>query len=187
MDIEFNCPQCGQGLSVDESAIGSEIQCPECSSTIVIPAPAGGAAPPPRPPAGGPVGAPAPAPKSPSGIVNPMMASAGAKEEKHFVVPQHDTKAEVLIAKPLSSLEVAAKEGEGKLRIKSIRHSECVEVGKDHFDEVVTGFLDKIGNENLVKLSTFNYSHQDLASREWITDYGVLPPAILEASLPPTK
>ena len=36
------------------------------------------------------------------------MASAAAREEKHFSVPVHDTPAESLIAKPLATLEVAA-------------------------------------------------------------------------------
>jgi hypothetical protein len=47
-----------------------------------------------------------------------------------------------------------------------------VEVGKDHFDEVVTAFLDKIGEASVVSISTFNYTHQDLATRQWVTDYG---------------
>ena len=84
----------------------------------------------------------------------------------------HDVPTESLISKPLPPLEVAAKEGI-KLRVKSIRRSDCFEVGKDHFDEVVTRFLEKIGEANLVKLDTFNYTHQDLATREWVTDYGV--------------
>jgi len=28
--------------------------------------------------------------------------------------------------------------------------------------------------QNIVRLSTFTYTHQDLASRAWITDYGIL-------------
>jgi len=60
------------------------------------------------------------------------------------------------------------------MRIKTIRHSDCVEVGKDHFDEVVTKFLEKIGEPNVVSVTTFNYTHMDLATRDWVTDYGVL-------------
>jgi len=50
------------------------------------------------------------------------------------------------------ALEVAAKEAI-KLRVKTIRHSDCVEVGKDHFDEVVTKFLEKIGETHLVSIT----------------------------------
>jgi len=99
--------------------------------------------------------------------------SAAAREgEKHFAVPQHERKTESLISKPLKPLEAAAHEGV-QLRIKCIRHFDCVEVGKDHFDEVVSSFVNKVGEQNIVKLDTFNYSHRDLETRDWVTDYGV--------------
>jgi|ERR1051326_2553048 DNA-directed RNA polymerase subunit RPC12/RpoP len=150
MDIIFNCSHCDQELSVDASAAGTIIECPECHEKLVIPQP----------------------PAQEHRAVNPITTSAAAKEEKHFAVPVHETPTESLISKPLPPLEVAAKEGI-KLRVKSIRRSDCFEVGKDHFDEVVSRFLEKVGESNLVKLDTFNYTHQDLASREWVTDYGV--------------
>jgi len=151
MDINFKCRHCDQDLSVDAAGAGSEIQCPACGGTLVIPALEAGAAVP--PPAG------------------PGSAPAATKVEKHFTVPQHKT-SESLIAKPLKSLEAAAHEGV-QLRIKCIRHFDCVEVGKDHFDEVVTNFLNKIGEQNIVKIDTFNYAHRDLETRDWVTDYGV--------------
>jgi DNA-directed RNA polymerase subunit RPC12/RpoP len=147
MDIEFKCPQCEQDLSADANDAGTEIECPACHANIVIPQ-------------GTPVEAGAP-------------ASPPNREEKHFSVPVRDKPGDSLIAKPLPSLEASAKEGV-KLRIKTIRHSDCVEVGKDHFDEFVTKFLDKIGEPNVVSISTFNYTHMDLATRDWVTDYGVL-------------
>lgn len=150
MDVIFNCPHCDQELSVDAAGAGSQIDCPSCGEKIVIP---------PAPPAHHPV--------------NPISTSAAAKEEKHFAVPVHAKPTESLITKPLPPLEVAAKEGI-RLRAKSIRHSDCIEVGKDHFDEVVSQFLEKVGESNLVKFETFNYTHQDLATREWVTDYGIL-------------
>lgn len=138
---------------MDASGAGAEIQCPSCSQNLVVPSP---------PPEA--VGA---------HVVNPIASSAAAKEEKHFKVPVHDTPSESLIAKPLAPLEVAAKEGI-KMRVKTIRHSDCVEVGKDRFDEMVTEFLTKIGEHNVINVSTFAYTHMDLATRAWITDYGVM-------------
>ena len=149
MDVIFQCPHCEQELSVDAAGAGTSIDCPSCSQRIVIPQP-----PPQETPA-----------------ANPIKTSAGAKEEKHFAVPQHDKPAEVLIEKPLPPLEVSAKEGI-HIRVKSIKRSDCVEVGKDHFDEVVTSFLGKVGEANVVSISTFNYTHMDLATRDWVTDYG---------------
>lgn len=153
MDVIFNCKHCDQELSIDSSSAGNEIDCPSCGGRIVIPA--GEDAPPePR-------------------IVNAMASSAAAKEEKHFSVPVHDKPAASLITKPLAPMEVAAKEAI-KLRVKTIRHSDCVEVGKDHFDEAVTRFLEKIGEAHMVSITPITYSHQDLASREWVADYGVI-------------
>ena len=156
MDINFKCRHCEQDLTIDATASGSEIQCPACAGTIVVPA----AAPAPEPAAGEPK------------IVNPISTSAGAKEVKHFVVPQREKVPEPLIGKPLKSLEAGAHEGI-QLRIKCIRHHDCVEVGKDHFDDVVTTFLNKIGEASIIKLDTFNYAHRDLETRDWVTDYGV--------------
>jgi len=148
MDIDFKCSNCGQDLSVDAAGAGTEIECPACKEMTLVPA---------------------------VGIAGQPATQGGAapKEEKHFSVPLRDKPADSLIAKPLPSLEASAKEGV-KLRIKTIRHSDCVEVGKDHFDEAVTRALEKIGEANVVKINTFNYTHMDLATRDWVTDYGVM-------------
>ena len=37
MDINFKCRHCEQDLSVDAAGAGSEIQCPACGETIMIP------------------------------------------------------------------------------------------------------------------------------------------------------
>lgn len=153
MDINFKCRHCEQDLSVDAAGAGSEIQCPACGETIMIPSATPGSLTP--------------------HIINPMATSAAAREgEKHFAVPQRETAPESLITKPLKPLEAAAHEGI-QLRIKCIRHYDCVEVGKDHFDEVVTAYLNKVGEQNIVKIETFNYAHRDLETRDWVTDYGV--------------
>ena len=149
MDVNFKCPHCAQDLSVDAAGVGTEIQCPTCNEAITVPAP------------------------PPVQAVNPINASAAAREEKHFAVPVHDKPVESLIAKALPPLEVSAREGIS-LRVKTMRHSDHVEVGKDHFDEHVTQFLEKIGEAQVVSVSTFNYTHQELATRAWVTDYGVM-------------
>ena len=142
MDVIFECPQCKQELSVDSSGAGTQIECPSCGTPIVIPE---------APPA-----APGDAPRDLGHPINPMATSAAAKIERHFSVPVHDKPADSLIAKPLPTLEIAAKDSDKLPRVKTIKRHECYEVGKDHFDEVVTGFLQKIGQENLISISTFN-------------------------------
>lgn len=153
MDINFKCRHCDQDLSVDATGAGSEIQCPACGNTLVIPAAS-------------------PEALSPH-VVNPISTSAAAREgPKHFAVPQHEKMAESLIAKPVKPFDAPIDTGI-QLRIKCIRHFDCVEVGKDHFDEIVTNFINKVGEPNIVKIETFNYAHRDLETRDWVTDYGV--------------
>jgi len=162
MDIIFNCPKCEQELAVDSTGAGSEITCPSCSEKIVIPS-----APRPKPAA-------APAPADPAHPVNPIASSAAAKVEMHLKVPVHDKPTASLIEKPAVPLEVAAKESDRKLKVKTIRHTDCIEVGHDKFDEVVSNFLQKIGETNIVSLTPMTYTHLDIGSQKLMTDYAVM-------------
>jgi hypothetical protein len=38
-DFKFNCPHCPQRLSADPRLVGVEVDCPSCSSRVVVPAP----------------------------------------------------------------------------------------------------------------------------------------------------
>ena len=166
MDVIFNCPKCEQELAVDSSGAGSEINCPSCGETIVIPEPEPTLA--------------RPGIESMPGVarveahpVNAIASSAAAKVELHLRVPSNKA-AESLIAKPLVPLEVAAKAGEKTIRTKTIRHTDCIEVGHDKFDEVVSKFLDKVGEENIISINTLNYSFLDIGTQKLLTDFGIL-------------
>jgi serine/threonine protein kinase/HEAT repeat protein len=37
MEIKFNCPNCDQRLSIDESGAGAEVTCPNCSQAMIAP------------------------------------------------------------------------------------------------------------------------------------------------------
>lgn len=161
MDIIFNCPKCDQELAVDSSGAGSEIGCPSCGEKIVIPQ-----SPAPRPPA--------PAqPRDPAHPVSAMASSAAAKVELHLKVPDHKT-SQSLIEKPPVPLDAAAKESDKKLRVKTIRHTDCVEVGHDKFDEMVTNALAKIGELNIVSINPLSYTHLDIGSQKLMTDYAIM-------------
>src|SRR5437899_296085 len=128
MDLIFNCPKCDQELAVDSSGAGTEIDCPSCGEAITIPSPHG---PLPRPA----LSVDSAGARIEPHPVNPIASSAAAKVERHLRVPVHATPTESLIAKPLAPLEVAAKETDKKLRVKTIKHTDCIEVGHDKFDE----------------------------------------------------
>ena len=168
MDVIFNCPKCEQELAVDSSGAGSEIDCPSCGERIVIP----DADEVPR------SGIPTLSPEQIGARIgghpaNPIAASAAAKVEMHLRVPTNKTP-EVLIAKPLAPLEVAAKDSDRKIRVKTIKHTDCIEVGHDKFDEFVTNFLVKVGEANIISISTLNYTHLDIGTQKLLTDFGVM-------------
>jgi DNA-directed RNA polymerase subunit RPC12/RpoP len=154
MDISFKCPVCDQELEVDSSGSGSNIECPSCGSSITVPH------------------------AEPSSLVAVAAAPAPVeppKEEKHFSVPVHErAPAQDLIQKPSRPLDIVAKEGDKTMRIKTFKRTDCVEVGKDHFDEQVSAFLEKVGQTNIVSINPINYSFEELATRKILTDYGVM-------------
>lgn len=165
MDIIFNCPKCEQELAVDSTGSGSEINCPSCSEKIVIPA---------APAA--PAGEKAATVNDPTKMAaSTIHTSAAAKVEMHLKVPVHASKTvEPLIEKPKTTLEVAAKESDKKMRVKTIRHTDCVEVGHDRFDEVVSAFLQKIGEQNITSITPMTYTHIEIGTQKLVTDYAVM-------------
>ena len=165
MDVIFNCPKCDQELAVDSSGAGSEINCPACGEAITIPD-----APPQVPRAA----VPHAVPQGEVHPVNPIASSAAAKVEMHLKVPVHDSPSESLITKPLPPLEVAAKETDRAIKVKTIKHTDCIEVGHDKFDEVVTKFLQKVGEEGIISITPLTYTHLDIGSQKLLTDFGVL-------------
>jgi DNA-directed RNA polymerase subunit RPC12/RpoP len=152
MDVTFICPTCKQELEADVSLAGTEIRCPSCNALITIPQ----------------------ADVQNVKMLNPIASSAAAREEKHFSVPIHEGPSEVLIKKPVAVEEPTPKDGRKHLRTKTIRRIDCVELGHDRFDETVTQFLDKIGDDNLVSISTLTYTYIDIGSQKLLTDFGVL-------------
>ena len=168
MDLIFNCPKCEQELAVDAGGAGSEIECPACNESIVIPNVGS---------AGTRTGAPTDSlPTASAGAApsNPIASSAAAKVEMHLKVPVRTAPSERLIEKPLKPLDVAAKETDRKLKMKTIRRQDCVEVGHDHYDEMVTKFIQKVGEENIVEFIPVNYSFLDISSQKLLADFGVM-------------
>jgi hypothetical protein len=153
MDVMFVCPSCKQQLEAEANMAGSTISCPACQAPIVIPA----------------------ADPANTRAHIPSHASAAAKEEKHFAVPVSEGPTASLIQKALPPLEAQkSASGDKQMRIKCIKRTDCVEVGKDHFDEVVSKVLCEIGETNIISINTLAYTHVDMGSRQILTDYGVM-------------
>jgi hypothetical protein len=167
MDIVFNCPHCNLEIEVDQEAAGQEFDCPTCQKTLTVPDASG--------PSGG--GLPAASPANPPPSAKPSVppaTTAPTREDKRMAVPVTAKPIESLIQKPNKSLETAAKESKPGMRVKTIRHSDCKEVGKDKFDEIVSEFLNKIGDQAIVSITPINYSYLDIGTQKLLTDFGVM-------------
>jgi hypothetical protein len=165
MDLIFNCPKCDQELAVDASGAGTEIECPNCGEPITIPEPKGA-------PVRGNENGPGTS-RVEAHPINAIAASAAAKIERHLKVPVRAT-TESLIEKPLIPLEVAAKESDRKIKVKTIKHTDCIEVGHDKFDEMLSSFLIKVGEPNVISITPLTYTHLDIGSQKLMTDYAVM-------------
>ena len=68
----------------------------------------------------------------------------------------------------------AVKDSEKKIKVKTIKHTDCIEVGHDKFDEVVSNFLSKVGETNVINIAPLTYTHLDIGSQKLMTDFGVM-------------
>ena|ERR1041385_2793999 len=163
MEIIFDCPHCNQELSVDAAGAGQEIECPTCHETIIIP---------PESKKNG--AAATPETHTPSLAPSAIHSSAAAKIERHLKVPVRDKPSEILVAKPNPPLGVRKTGGAKQIRTHTIRRAACVESGHDKFDEVLTNFLNDIGEENIKDIHTISYNYFDVVTQKILVDYGVL-------------
>lgn len=152
MDIVFKCPGCQQELEVDSTAAGESIPCPSCSRTLSIPQP------------------------DPTNLKvgTPPQAPPATRQEKHFVVPVSEKPVQPLIKKALPPLQSTATAGDRHLRIKTIRHIDCREVGRDTFDQTVSEVIAEIGDDNIVSVHTISYTYVEMGSQKILSDYGVI-------------
>lgn len=142
---------------MDASAAGGTIECPTCGSEIMVPQ----------------------ADVTNVHPINPIAASAAAKIERHFSVPVREGPSEVLLIKPQKTAEeeavaaAAAPVGDKRIHIKIFRHSDCIEVGHDRYEELVEDFLNQVGEPNIISLNALTYTHIDIGSQKILTDYAL--------------
>ena len=74
----------------------------------------------------------------------------------------------------MTKCEKHRTEGKKMIKIKTLRHSDFMEVGKDYFDENVSKFLNEIGEESIINYTAINYEHIDIKTQQTVTDYGLL-------------
>ncbi len=152
MDISFHCPHCHQDLAADAGAAGSTIECPTCRAPIIVPE----------------------VDPTTVHVVNPIATSAAARIERHFSVPIREGGTETLIESPRrGGAEPVAEGGPTKLRVRIFRHTDCVEVGHDRYEELVGCFLNKVGEANIVSVTPLSYTYVDIGTQKVLTDYAI--------------
>ena len=151
-DLNFNCPQCGQNLTTDESLSGSEIECPSCSKAIEIPS---------------------------AGDENverteaePAPPVTAEPEPKKLAVPVHEGGEELL--KKSSSHKEEEISGDGRICVKTIKRGDCIELGLDKFDETINLYLSKFSREQIISIHGLNYSHFDPTTQKYLPDYAAM-------------
>lgn len=161
MDINFACPNCDVLLTADDSMVGDEIQCPQCSLTFNVPE-----------------GTPVPPPPEVDVTEEILAASSAPVEEKprqrvSLTLPSSAPGTSALIEKANKPLEVSAKLGISFM-VRTIRRAECMVNGKDRFDDMVAEVLSGVGEEHLHSVTPISYSYVDKASQLALADYGVM-------------
>ena len=100
----------------------------------------------------------------------PEAPKPAAPEHKPLSVPQRSGPQESLVKKVAHTEH---KDEPPKIRLKTIKRGSCVEVGHDLFDEKVTEFLNKVGQENIIHMNTIGYGAMD-STGHMLPDYGIL-------------
>jgi DNA-directed RNA polymerase subunit RPC12/RpoP len=171
MDVVFNCSSCEQELAVDEAASGEPIQCPSCSTTVIVPPRDQNRLEEAKPM----VAVPAmtsTGPVVPSASPSPP-PPAPEPAHRQLSVPQHQGPSEKLLKKAEAVVVVDTGPKVKHLRTKCIKRGMCVEVGHDRFDEVVADFIQKVGDDNVVSINPLSYGAMDTTGH-MLPDYGVM-------------
>lgn len=188
MNILFNCTNCSQEMSVEQAAIGAEIDCPNCGVKLVIPegVPDPESMPQERDsetPAGESDDASAPAPpkveapkaeEPPKKLAVPIRGKDAPKERlEEFSRKGVKSKSEKEKGKEKDKEQKAGEKKENQIRVKTIRRNQCLEMGHDNFDDVVGDFLQSIDEKSVISINTTSYSYFDSQGKP-LSDYGVL-------------
>jgi DNA-directed RNA polymerase subunit RPC12/RpoP len=162
MDVVFKCHKCEQELEINQEAVGSTIDCPSCSTQLTIPA-------------ADQEGVRLVEDEAQAPDAAPPAEETAEGDGPHFSVRTDYTGSEKLVKKKGAVVdELKSSPGGPKLRLKTIRRADCVEVGKDLFDEIVTKFLGKLENDAIISVSPVSYMTLDIATQKLMNDYGVM-------------
>jgi len=140
MELNFNCPQCSQELTADESMLGVEIECPSCGEAIMI------------------EGEPSEAPLEQSYDAGDLGA-APSEPRAPIAIPTSAATSDMIEKPKAKRLEVAAKE-EMEVLSKTILYSS---VGKDveKYDAAITTAMVEIGRPHIISTHTVNPGEGD--------------------------
>lgn len=162
MNVVINCPHCNQEMIIDEAGVGETVDCPACSKEFVIPE-----------------GRPEEEVRKEREAAAP--APEAKKEEPKKEAPKKEEKKPMPSKEELAALLPGAQRGKSGaeaadapgIKVKSIQHHLCIDMGKDTFDAQVAKVLGSIPREDIISVNPLSYSYKD-SGGDIIADFGVM-------------
>jgi len=161
MNVVINCPHCSQEMIIDEAGVGETVDCPACSKEFVIPQ--GRPEEEVRKEREAAAAASAPAEKK----------EEPKKEEKKKPMPSKEELAALLPGANRGKNDAASAADSPGIKVKTIQHHLCIDMGKDLFDAQVAKILNSIPREDIINVNPLAYSYKD-SGGDIIADYGVM-------------
>ena len=155
MNIIINCPHCAQEMILDQSGVGETVNCPACTKEFVIPE-----------------GRPEEEVRQEREIAAQSAPAEPEKEEK-IPMPSKEELAALLPGAQRGKSDAQAAADAPGIKVKSIQHHLCIDMGKDTFDAQVAKLLNSIPREDIISVNPLSYSYKD-SGGDIIADYGVI-------------
>lgn len=159
MNVVINCPHCNQEMIIDESGVGQTVDCPACSQEFTIPQ-------------GRPEEEVLKEREAAQNSAAPEPKKEDKKKEKKPMPSKEELDALLPGANRGKSETAAAADAPG-IKVKTIQHHLCIDMGKDLFDEQVAEVLNSIPREDIINVNPLAYSYKD-SGGDIISDYGVM-------------
>lgn len=169
MNIVINCPHCNQEMVIESDFVGQSVPCPTCSKDFEIPQG--------RPEEEVKAERAAAAAAQPAASPQPAAAAAPKKEEKKDdkkkPMPSKEELDKLLPNASKSTPAAQSTEDKPGVRVKTVQHHLCIDMGKDLFGDMVAKILDPIDPDDIINVSPLAYSHKD-SSGDILQDFGVM-------------
>ena len=160
MNVVINCPHCDQEMIIDEAGVGETVDCPACSKEFVIPE-------------GRPEDEVKKERDKPADKQKEEPKKEEPKKDSKPPLPSKEELAALLPGAQRSKNDAALNADAPGIKVKTIQHHLCIDMGKDLFDGQVAKLLATIPREDIISVNPLSYSYKD-SGGDIIADFGVM-------------